>query len=271
MTTRMTMQTVHRFRIPALFCALAVLLCELIATLRKMGICDDGPYILDGAQPRHHRPHRLQRMGHRHARLAALPRRSLHQALRLLLYRRPHEHPAVAMALAFVLQRTPVRAGINERNATLGTLALAPLAPLPPALGHLHDRHLRSLRHRHLPLRLPPRPASPNPRAILWICFAVAATPSAAPPARSPGSASSSGSLYPLAAALPTPRPPHRRRRPHLAGALFILACMHWFNHQPYSIPEHFPHRLFRSPSSSEPFFMRYLFVILSSFFPSSP
>jgi hypothetical protein len=38
------LQLVPRYRIPALFCALAVLVCELIARpYANMGICDDGP------------------------------------------------------------------------------------------------------------------------------------------------------------------------------------------------------------------------------------
>ena len=80
----------------------------------------------------------------------------------------------VAMVLAFLLQRTLVRAGITEFNATLGTLAFV-LSPLYlHALGRLHDRHPRPLRHPSLPLRLPPRPASIyHPSTIAWLCFAV--------------------------------------------------------------------------------------------------
>ena len=41
------MQLVRRFKLPALFCAFAVLVCELIAApYAKMGVCDDGLYIL---------------------------------------------------------------------------------------------------------------------------------------------------------------------------------------------------------------------------------
>ena len=41
------MQRLLKFRIPALFCALAVLLCQLIShPFVTMGVDDDGPYIL---------------------------------------------------------------------------------------------------------------------------------------------------------------------------------------------------------------------------------
>ena len=41
------MQFVRRFRLPALFCAFAVLACELIShPFTTMGVADDGPYIL---------------------------------------------------------------------------------------------------------------------------------------------------------------------------------------------------------------------------------
>ncbi len=41
------MQLVRRFRPDALFCALAVLCCELISRpYASMGVCDDEPYIL---------------------------------------------------------------------------------------------------------------------------------------------------------------------------------------------------------------------------------
>ena len=41
------MQFVRRLRLPAVFCALSVLLCELITRpYVTIGIADDGPYIL---------------------------------------------------------------------------------------------------------------------------------------------------------------------------------------------------------------------------------
>jgi hypothetical protein len=41
------MQRLRSLRIPALFCALAVLVCDLFSRpFTTMGICDDRPYIL---------------------------------------------------------------------------------------------------------------------------------------------------------------------------------------------------------------------------------
>jgi hypothetical protein len=41
------LKLVRRLRIPAILCALAVLLCELIGRpYANMGVCDDWPYIL---------------------------------------------------------------------------------------------------------------------------------------------------------------------------------------------------------------------------------
>lgn len=46
------MQASERFRIPAVFCAVAVLLCEVIAhPVANMGVCDDGPYIVMARTP----------------------------------------------------------------------------------------------------------------------------------------------------------------------------------------------------------------------------
>jgi hypothetical protein len=45
--SRYALPFVHRFRISALFCAVALLFCELVSRpYANIGICDDGPYIL---------------------------------------------------------------------------------------------------------------------------------------------------------------------------------------------------------------------------------
>ncbi len=115
----------------------------------------------------------------------------------------------VAVVMAFILQARP-RPRRHHRAQTRPS-ARSPsfsIPALPHALGHLHDRHLRPLRRRSLPLRLPPSPASFHPPA---------------PP--SPGSASPSsprslrhltpdrmarpprhGPLHPLAPPCPAPR-----------------------------------------------------------------
>ena len=89
-----------------------------------MGICDDGPYILMART--------LAATGHIVYNGWATPMLGwqLYLAaafIKLFGYSFTTVRIStvlVAMALAFLLQRTFVRAGITERNATLGTLAL---------------------------------------------------------------------------------------------------------------------------------------------------
>ena len=124
------MQLVRRFRIPALFCALAVLLCELVSRpFVNMGICDDGPYILIAQK--------LAATGHTFYNGNTTPflgwqlylGAAFIKLFGFSLTTVRMSTLLVAMALAFLLQRTLVRANISERNATIGTLALV-LSPL---------------------------------------------------------------------------------------------------------------------------------------------
>ena len=205
-----------------------------------MGVCDDGPYILMAHTLASHRPHRLQRLGRPHARLAALPRRRLHQALRLLLHHRPHEHPARRHALAFVLQRTLVRANITERNATIGTLAFV-LSPLYLMLSVTFMTDITGLFAIVLCLYgcLRALQSSTNRSTIAWLCFAVATN----------ALCGTSRQIAWLGVLVMVPSTLWLLRSQRhvllagaaatLAGALFIFACMHWLKHQPYTIPEH--------------------------------
>ena len=80
--------------------------------------------------------------------------------------------------------------------------------------------------------------SSSDRTAIAWLCFAVPTNALFGTPARSPGSASLSCFPCPLAAAFPR-RVLIAGAATTLAGALFIFACMHWLNHQPYVVPDH--------------------------------
>jgi hypothetical protein len=124
------LQLVRRFRIPAIFCALAVLVCELVSRpYANMGICDDGPYMLVAQK--------LAATGHiaYNGWSAAMLIWQLYLGaafIKLFGFSFTTVRMStllVAMALAIFLQRTMVRAGITERNATIGTLALV-LSPL---------------------------------------------------------------------------------------------------------------------------------------------
>ena len=131
------MQLARRFRIPALVCALAVLVCELVSQpYANMGVCDDWPYILMAQK--------LATTGHFAYNGWAAPMIGWQLYLGAAFVKLFGASATavrmstllVAMVLAFLLQRTLVQAKISERNATIGTLAfvLSPAALLIAAL-----------------------------------------------------------------------------------------------------------------------------------------
>jgi hypothetical protein len=236
------MQLVRRYRIPALFCALAVLVCELISRpYANMGISDDGPYILVTQH--------LAATGHivYNGWSAAMLIWQLYLGAALIklfgfsFTTVRMSTLLVSLGLAFLLQRTLVRAGITERNATIGTLALV-LSPLYLMLSvtFMSDIHglfaivlclygcLRALQ-------------SPATRAaILWLCFAVATNALC-------GTSRQLAWLGILVMVPSTLWLLRAQRRVLLAGAaatlagvLFILCCLLWLKHQPYTTPETF-------------------------------
>src|ERR1700761_2528087 len=124
------MPSVDRYRVRAFVCALSVLLCEFLAhPVANMGICDDGPYILIA--------HTLATTGHivYNGWPAAMLGWQLYAGAALIklfgfsftVVRM--STMLVGSATAFFLQRSLVRAGITENNATIGTLTLV-LSPL---------------------------------------------------------------------------------------------------------------------------------------------
>lgn len=239
------MQVVRRLRLHALFCALSVLLCEIIShASAPIGIADDGPYILMAQK--------LAATGHVLYNGWGAPMLTWQLYLAAGLIKLfgfsfttvRSSTVLVAMLLAFVLQRTLVLAGINERNATLGTLAFV-LSPLYLILSvtFMTDIHglfaivlclygcLAALR-------------SPSPRkAITWIFFAVTANVLC-------GTSRQIGWLGTLVMVPSTVWLLRTRYRSQnrlliatsaitLAGFLTIFACMQWLKHQPYILPEH--------------------------------
>ena len=179
-------------------------------------------------------------MGNRHPWLATLPRRRLHQALRLLVYAVRLSTLLVALALAFLLQRTLVRANITERNATLGTLSLV-LSPLYLLLSVTFMTDIPGLFAVVLCLYGCLRALqSPTPRAtIAWLCFAVIANALCGTSRQ----IAWLGILVMLPSTLwllrARRRDPARRLAATFAGALFILGCMHWFSTPALPQPEH--------------------------------
>jgi len=175
----------------------------------------------------------------------------------------------VAVALAFFLQRVLVLAGITERNATFGTLALV-LSPLYLLLSvtFMSDIHglfavvlclygcLRALR-------------SPSARStIAWLCFAVVANTVC-------GTSRQLAWLGVLVIVPCTLWLMRDRRRVllgglavTLAGILFILGGLAWLSHQPYTTPEklaiHFRQISFRHVASLFlAFFLELPFLLL--------
>jgi len=144
----------------------------------------------------------------------------------------------VAMALAFVLQRTLVRANLCERNATLGTLALV-LSPLYLMLSVTYMTDIPGLFAIVLCLYgcLRALQASTSRATILWLISAVCTNTLC-------GTARQIAWLGTLVMVPSTLWLLRAQRRVLLAGiavtfagALFIFVCMQWLKRQPYVIP----------------------------------
>jgi hypothetical protein len=236
------LQLVRRSHIPALFCSLAVLVGELISRpYTSMGICDDGPYILVAQK--------LADTGHivYNGWSAAMLVWQLYLGasfIKLFGFSFTAVRMStlmVSVVLAFVLQRTLVLAGITERNATFGTLALV-LSPLYLLLSvtFMSDIHglfaivlclygcLRALR------------STSSRSAIAWLCFAVVANTVC-------GTSRQLAWLGVLVIVPCTLWLLRDRRRVllgglavTLAGILCILGGLVWLSHQPYTTPEKF-------------------------------
>ncbi|MFP5266164.1 MAG: ArnT family glycosyltransferase [Acidobacteriota bacterium] len=235
------MQLVRRYRLPALFCALAVLLCDLVSRpYANMGICDDGPYILMAQH--------LARTGHiaYNGWSAAMMGWQLYLGaafIRLFGFSFTAVRMStllVALLTAWLLQRTLVLAGVNERNAVLGTLAFV-LSPLYLMLSVTYMSDIDGLLAVVACLYgcLRALQARKDRAAIFWLGFAVA-TNAVFGTARQ---IAWLGILVMLPSALYLLRKRWRvlpaGAAVTLAGALSIFACMQWFSRQPYIQPEH--------------------------------
>ena len=235
------MQLVRRFRIPALFCALAVLVCELIARpYAEMGISDEGPYILTAQK--------LASSGHLvyNGWVEAMLGWQLYLGAAFIklfgfsFTTVRMSNLVVAMALAFVTQRTMVRANISERNATIGTLALV-LSPLYLMLSVTFMTDITGLFAIVLCLYgcLRALQSTTSRSTIAWICFAVATNAIF-------GTSRQIGWLGILVMVPSTLWLLRAQRRvlfagaaAALAGVVFIFSCMFWFQEQPYTLHIH--------------------------------
>jgi hypothetical protein len=257
------LQLVRKFHVPALFCALAVLVCELASRpYANMGISDDGPYIL--------MVRTLAGTGHIAYNGWAAPMLAFQLYLAAALVKLfgfsftvvRSSAMLVAMVTAFLLQRSLVLANVSERNATIGTLALV-LSPLYLLLsttfmtdifglfaiivclyGCLHALHAQSDR-----------------ATIAWLCFAIVANALCGTSRQ----IAWLGILVMLPSTLWLLR---SRRRVLLAGsaatllgALFIFACLHWLKHQPYIVPEQLLPKSVHAPGAAKSFAFLFLDV----------
>lgn len=225
-------------RLPALFCAFAVLLCELISRpYAAMGICDDPAYIFSA--------HTLAMTGHIvyvGAAAAMLGAQLYIGAAFIKLFGFSFTVVRlgtllVAMATAFLTHRTMVRSGISERNATIGTLTLA-VSPLFLVLSmtFMSDMYglfavvicmyccLRALQ------------SASTDRTVAWL-FAAVATNAIFGTARQ---IAWLGLLVMVPCTLWL-----LRRQPRalvlgasftVAGAVFVFVTMRWFHMQPYAL-----------------------------------
>jgi hypothetical protein len=234
------MQIVHRYRIPALICALAVLLCELIAhPFANMGVCDDGPYIVMART--------LAATGHVAYTGWAAPMLGWQVYLGAAFVKFfgfsfttvRMSTLFVSVLMAVVMQRTLVCAGISERNAAIGTLALV-LCPLYLLLTATYMTDIFGLFAIITCLYgcFRARQSTTARSAIAWVCSAVI-TNAILGTSRQ---IAWLGILVMMPSLLWLMRAQRRvliaGTAVTLAGVLFILACMHWLKLQPYSIPE---------------------------------
>ena len=234
------LQLARRLRLPALFCALAVLGCVLVSRpYVSMGVCDDGPYILMAQK--------LAATGQFAYNGWAAPMIGWQLYLGAAFVKLfgfsftavRFSTVLVAMALAFLLQRTLVLAGITERNATLGTLAFV-LSPLYLMLSVTYMTDIFGLFAIVICLYgCLHALQSPTQRStILWLCFAVVSNAVF-------GTARQIAWLGILILVPSTLWLLRAQRRVLLIGAianfaavLFMIGCLQWLKHQPYVIPE---------------------------------
>jgi len=217
-----------------------VLGCELVSRpYASMSVCDDGPYILMART--------LATTGHFAYNGWAAPMIGWQLYLGAAFIKLfgfsftavRFSTVLVAMALAFILQRTLVLVGITERNATLGTLAFV-LSPLYLMLSVTYMTDIFGLFAIVLclygclhALRSPTQRST-----ILWLCFGIVANAVF-------GTARQIAWLGILILVPSTLWLLRARRRILLIGViadfaaiLFMIACLHWLKHQPYVIPE---------------------------------
>jgi hypothetical protein len=231
------------FRMPAVLCAITFMLCEAVSRpYAEMGVCDDWSYIRTAQL--------LAQTGHVHyiGWASAMIGWQLYPAalfVKLFGFSFTAARLStflVAVLTTFLIQRTFVRAGVNERNATIGTLAIV-LTPLYMALSVTFMTDVEGLFAIVICFYgcLRALQASSSSAATMWICFAALANAVFG----SSRQIAWLGVLVLVPCTLWLLR--HQRRTlvagsaATLAGWAFIALSLHWFHHQPYALPEVVP------------------------------
>ena len=236
--------TISRSRSAAFLCAFAVLLCALIGRpFVEMGVSDDWSYIRTA--------HILAQTGHVVYNAWSAPILGYQLFFAALFINFFGFSFSVvrattiltSMLLAWFLQRCLVRSGLSERNATLGTLALV-LNPIYLLLSVTFLTDIPGLFAVVICLYACIRALqAATPRAAtLWICFAAIANAVL-------GTTRQVAWLG-LLVLVPSTLWLFRKRRSVLVpgivvtclSVLFIFGCIHWYNQQLYSVPEHLLH-----------------------------
>ena len=150
-----------RARMPAVFCAIIFVFCEAISRpFAEMGVCDDWSFVRTAQL--------LAQTGHirYNGWAACMVGWQLYPAavfLKLFGFSFTAARMStflVAVLTTFLIQRTFVRSGIHEQNATIGTLAIAANTSLHGTFCHFHDRCARLVCRGDLPLWLLTCPTS---------------------------------------------------------------------------------------------------------------
>ncbi|MGC9198732.1 MAG: ArnT family glycosyltransferase [Acidobacteriaceae bacterium] len=240
------LKLVRTFRLPAVFCALTLLLCALLShPFAETGIADDGLYIRIAQ--------RLAAMGHIVYNGNTTPMLGWQLCLGAALIKLfgfsfttvRMSTLLVATVTAGLLQRTLARAGLSEGNATVCTLAVA-ASPLYLQLSVSYMTDIFGLFAMVLCLYgcLRALQAATDGAVAGWIWFAVAANAIF-------GTARQIAWLgllvmVPSTLYLLSRRDMAEQRRrvlwagamANVAGGLFLLGCMAWFLRQPYNVHE---------------------------------
>ncbi len=232
---------ISRFRLPAVLCAVMFMLCEAISRpFAEMGVCDDWSYIRTAQL--------LAQTGHilyNGWATAVIGWQLYPAALFVKLFGFSFTAARLvtfftAALTAFLIQRTFVRAGINERNATIGTLAVV-LTPLYMELSMTFMTDLEGLFAVVICLYgcLRALQASGASTAAGWICFAAVTNAVF-------GSSRQIAWLGVLVMVPCTVWLLRRYRETLVVGSLVTVACwafialiLYWFQKQPYAVPEH--------------------------------